>query len=957
MIHLALQTEFSFKQCFGHINDVARTVAEQGCSAAGIADLNNTFGHVKWEKACKKYGIKPIYGVRLFLTESKESRLCHAPHIFIALNDDGLREIYRLVAKAWDNFHYIPRLYQSDLREGPSQALGYALVAPRYSPITLGEKSRPSPRQAASRLAFRTVPPGLSLPGEGTGPNLPIITNRYNTIADREVYQLMAGRTKRGNDYFCNYEDSVNPQHILTQDECNFYFKLEDVSRTYEVADMCNAKLTKAGMARFKVPKKKKPIELIDELCKERAKELGIRIGNRLKGDEEYQMRYEREMELIEKKDYADYFLIVADMIQYAKKQMMVGPARGSSAGSLVCYLLRITEIDPIKHGLLFERFIDLNRIDLPDIDVDFPDKKREKVIEYLHHKYGSDNVRSIANVNTFQPKSAIGEFAAGLGIPKYETEAVKDAIIERSGGDARAAMCLLDTFETTDVGKEFIQKYPQMKLVTKIEDHASHAGKHAAGIIVSPEPLSHFVGINSRDDSIMLDKKDAEALGLLKIDCLGLRTLSILEDVCDAIGMSYDELYELPLDNEPAYEIFRHMRLAGIFQFEGYALQALTRQMNVTKFDDLVAITSLARPGALNSGGANRYVKYHSGKEEPRYYNELHKTLTEETFGVCVFQEQMMEIARQIGNLSWEDVSELRKAASKSLGDEFFAKYKDGFMEGALQSLDEEEAEAIWNDICHSGSWSFNKSHAVAYSLLSYWTAYFKANYPLEFSVAVLNNSNDIDSAIKFLRDIVVNDGIEYIPFDPDESDVGWSVYDGKLLGGLTNVHGIGDKKAAEIKRGKLTPGIVKKLMTATTPFDILFPTEHYFGKFYKDPKSYGLDNPPVEIRTIQEPGDYLFIGKLVGKNQRDLNEYVFVKDRGYTIDEDNLYLLLTLEDDTDSIICKIHQRDYIELRGKEIADTGKIGESWYIVKGRLKGAWRKIEVEAIENLEEYMS
>jgi DNA polymerase III alpha subunit len=961
MIHLALQTEFSFKQCFGHTDEVVRTAAEQGCSAVGIADVNNTFGFVQFRKACKKYGVKPIYGARIFVTADKESRLCHLPHIFVALNSDGLKEIYRLVSQAWSNFHYIPRLYQTDLREALSEPLGYVLIAPPYTPIPLGAKSRPTPDLGGFPVGFRGVLPGARLRGPEILPEIAVITNRYPSVIDREVYQLMAGRTKRGETYFSNFEDSVNPQHILTQDECRYYFTEEQIANTYKLAEQCDVDLPTASMARFpirKVPKKKPetPMEVIDRLCKERAEKLGI-LGILLNVEsDKYNTRYKYEMSLIEKKDYADYFLIVSDMIQFAKKQMLVGPARGSSAGSLVCYLLRITEIDPIEHGLLFERFIDLNRIDLPDIDVDFPDRKRKIVVDYLHAKYGEDRVRSIANVNTFQPKSAIGEFAAGLSISKYETEAVKDAIIERSGGDARAAFCIADTFDTTDVGKQFIDAYPTMKLVTRIEGHASHAGKHAAGIIVSPEPLTNFTGINSREDSVMLDKKDAEALGLLKIDCLGLRTLSILEDVCDAVGMTYDELYRLPLDDQRTFDIFNEMRLSGVFQFEGYALQAITRQMGVHNFYDLAIITSLARPGALNSGGAARYVKYRNGAEEPHYYDDTHRHITSETLGVCIYQEQMMEIARQIGSLSWEDVSELRKAASKSLGDEFFAKYKDGFMEGALQKLAPDEAEKIWNDICHSGSWSFNKSHAVAYSLLSYWTAYFKAHHPLEFSMAVLNNSNDTDSAIKFLRDIVVNDGIEYCPFDPDESDINWSINDGKLLGGLTNVHGIGEKKAAEIKRGKLTPGIVKKLMTATTDFDILFPTQHYFGKMYKDPKSFGLDEAPVEIRTIQEEGDYLFIGKLVRKNLRDLNEYVFLKERGHRIEENNLYLLLTLEDDTDSIICKIHQKNFEELGGREIAESGKEGESWYIVKGYIKGSWRKIEVEAIENLEGYM-
>ena len=321
------------------------------------------------------------------------------------------------------------------------------------------------------------------------------------------------------------------------------------------------------------------------------------------------------------------------------------------------------------------------------------------------------------------------------------------------------------------------------------------------------------------------------------------------------------------------------------------------------------------------------------------------------------------MEIARQIGQFSWEDVSILRKAASKSLGDEFFGKYKAQFIKGATEvtGLSEADAEDIWNDISSSGSWSFNKSHAVSYGLVSYWTAWFKANHPLEFAIASLNNARDDEHAIKLLRDMVDNDNIEYIPVDADVSGVNWSVYDNKLLGGLTNIKGVGPAKAKQIVKarmgkGKLGPALFKLLESdITTVFDIIFPARHYWGKLYNDPVSYGLDSPPQLIRDVQDTGDYLVIGCLVDRNLRDLNEYTFLKDRdGKIIEENNLYLNLTVEDDTDSIICTINRWKFEELGGKKIAEEGKVGERWYLIKGKLKGSWRKLEVTHIVNLGE---
>ena len=925
MIHLALQTEFTFKQCFLHMKDIHK----HANGAVGVADLHNTFGHVGLEKESKKHGFKPIYGVRLFcLPDESKQRSAAIPWIFLAKNEEGLKEIYQYVDLAWKNFYYIPRLNYSNIKR-----TGNVVI---ISPIE---------SELSDYVAHGQGWPNLS--GEQT--RVAIVTNNYPNLQDVDVYQLLAGARKGNGDSVNHmFNQEIYPQHILTEREWfNEYNSQSAIDFTYVInEEIEHITLPKAGMVHWSGD---------HDLTK------FMDFKKVENWTDEYQARFEREMELIKKKDYTDYFLIVADMIRHSKRTMLIGPARGSSAGSLVCYLMGITEVDPIKYQLIFERFIDINRHDLPDIDVDFPDHKREKVVDYLKHKYGHKKVRALANVNRLKAKSAIGEFAKALEIPAYETAEVKDAIIERSSGDARAAMCIADTFETTEAGQKFIKRYPAMSLVSHIEGHASHAGKHAAGILVSTEELATYGSINERDDIIQMDKKDAEYLGLLKIDCLGLRTLSILEEVAEQLGKPYKWFYTIPTDDQNTFSMMKNLRLNGVFQFEGQALQIIVKQMGVNNFDDIVAITALARPGALNSGGTARYIKYSTGQETPTYYSDVHRSITGDTYGIVVYQEQMMNIARMIGGLSWEDTSDLRRAASKSMGDEFFSRYKDKFIAGALENgYSQEVSEQLWVDISASGSWSFNKSHAVSYGLVSYWTAYCKANYPAEFAVACLNHATDSDSAIKLLRDFVINEGFSYKPVDPDKSMLGW-VADGKtLIGGLTNIKGIGPAKAKQIinarnGKGKLTPSLFKALMQPETELDILFPAEHYFGFLYSDPASAGLDTKPHFIKDVNGKGEYVIIGKLVDRNLRDLNEQVFLEKRGgERITENRFYLNFKIEDDTDMISCKIGRLQY-EAFGKDIAEKGRIGKDWYLLRGTIKGDWRTIDVSEIVNLNSY--
>ena len=929
MIHLALRTEYSFKKCYGFIHDIIEVAGEE--PAIGIADDSNTYGHVKHYQDCSRKGVKPILGVRLMVCDKpvEKVKVFGPRYIFLARNPAGLAELYALVKLAYDQFYYHPRLFQIDLLGISKNIIVIANVFNSPTRIDYIALNQTTPKFIADW-------PGI--------PKVATCVNWYTKADDKQVYQLLA--STRG------MESQTFPQHILNPDEWLHLWpgRQEAIDMTYEIADLCDDyELPVASMVKFTGR------VTLRQLCKAGARKRGISLD-----DPVYKERLERELKLIEEKDFGDYFLVVSEMVRKAKRKMLVGPARGSAAGSLVCFLTQITEVDPIKYDLLFERFVDINRADLPDIDIDFPDIKRKLVIKELSDIYGEEHVSRIATISTLKPKSAIGEFAMGLGIPAYETDAVKGAIIERSGGDARAMMRITDTFQSTEVGQAFIRQYPEMAIVERIEGHARHSGVHAAGIIVCNEPLTTFGSINSRDSSLMLEYKDIDQLNLLKIDCLGLRTLSILESVANQIGMAYDGFYDLPLDDEATFNIFNSLRLSGIFQFQGNALQYVTRQMGVQSFDDVCAITALARPGPIHSGGTNIFIGRRTGAE-PVVYLSQHPGVvkhTEGTYGVIIYQEQLMSIGREYGGLSWEDVSELRKAASKSLGEEYFNKFKQKFIDGALENgADEDEAVLVWESMVTFGSWGFNKSHAYSYGLISYWAAWCKAHYPLEFAVANLNNARRDDQALKILRDIVRNDHLDYIAFDPDLSVERWSTHDGKLLGGLRSLKGIGPKKAkailnARAGKAKFTPSMIKAIKDPETPFNILFPCEHWWGDIFERPEEFGLENPPSTLENITKPGDYLLIGKMVDRNLRDLNETQSVARRGGKVLTDHtLFLNLILEDDTDSIVATVNRYKY-EQMGREIAESGKVGHDWYLIKGVIKDKWRRVDVKEILNL-----
>lgn len=936
MINLRNRTEYCFRKAFGPVPSVI-----EACSgdSLGIAD-SGTWGHVAFSKACKAAGKKPILGVEVSVVEDATDRSKQPANLmcFLARNNSGLEEVYSLVTKSTskENFYYFPRLSYSDLFDISENVIILSGTHPMWGMLPLARKDtlyiELNPMSSRKAVEFAEAK-GFKLVATSD--------NYYPKVTDKKAYEVLAGM---------NRTDRTAPMHIL--DDWSWkdavpWGPQSAIDNTHEIAGMCNASLPVAQMVAFHSEK------TLETLCRDGAKKLGIDLE-----DETYESRLRREIDMIASKGFEDYFFVIADMIDYAKQHMLVGPARGSSAGSLVCYLTGITDIDPIKHDLLFERFIDITRADLPDIDIDFQDDRREMVFEYLRKKYGAEKVAHLGTVSRYKAKSTIAEVAKGLGIPAWEVNDLKGAIIERSGGDSRAAFCILDTFQELDVGKQVLEKYPQMKVAASMENHARHSGIHAAGILVTEEPVSKYCSVSGQNGAGQIDKKDAEDLNLLKIDALGLRTLSVLQDVLNQAGWSREQLVNFPLDDEAAFAVLNEERYAGIFQFEGYALQSVTRQMKVHNFEDIAAITALARPGPLNSGGTTEYIKRHTGAAPVEYLHPLTETITKVTNGVVVYQEQVMMIGRDVGGLSWEDVSSLRKAMSKSLGQEFFDTYFEKFKEGAEKNgINEDKARYIWDHINTMGSWAFNRSHAVAYGLVSYWCCVLKSRFPLEYAAACLRNVKDDEQAVRLLRE-VVREGLSYKSIDKFKSTENWSVQGGELIGGLIGVKGIGPKMAQDIINRRslgqpLTPRQDKLLSAGETPYDDIFECERRFGHIKADPAAHKIVSPITDITDLDadKPGTFVFFGKLKEKNLRDMNEVVnLAKRNGRRVENNNLWLNITAEDDTGPVICTIDRFKYSKM-GKPIVEEGRIGD-WYLIKGTIKGGFRKIYVDKLRKL-----
>lgn len=925
-----LRTGYSFRAAAGQIEECISRIQECEWPVAPITDRASTFGWTKWQRAAQAAGLRPVFGVELAVTPDLEAKKPVFDYwTFIA--GESIAPINRLVALATSQFRYQPllTLAQAVGARDVQKIVGHR-SPPEEIPVQAGLQFALSPTLAKGQLK-RIFAAGHPLVASSD--------NLFPRVTDRPFYEVLAGRMAASQTY---------DQHIQTDSEwCASVRSLNLGERALSDALQARHDIWSSSIAPLRMAQIVQPLEqmTLKERCVAASERLGCDLSR-----PEYSERLERELALIDEKQFEDYFNIVGDLCRWARRHMAVGPARGSSCGSLVCYLLEITTVDPIPHGLIFERFIDTNRKDLPDIDIDFSDQKRERVFEYLREKYGEDRVARVGAVAMYKGRSALQEAAAALKIPRYKCDDAVRSLIERSGGDSRVNDTLEDTLNTTGSGRLLLKDHPEIIIGARLEGHPRHYTQHASGVVVARDPIVDCVAVDSRTGAIMADKYDAEGvLGLLKIDALGLTQLSIFEDCLEMIGLTMDDLQAAPIDDQAAFDVLNRGEFSGIFQWNGAALQSLTRHIKVDRFSDLAAISALARPGPLATGGAMAWSRRRMGKEAPSKQHPLLAAQTEETYGVVIYQETVMTICRSIGNFSWADTAAIRKLMSNSSGNEKFAKFQEQFLAGAQSNgMSLEASKEVWDQINTFGSWAFNKSHAVAYAYMSYWCCWLKAHHKHEFAAATLTHEDAPDRQVQILRELN-SEGCDYVPVDAAISIDRWAVglRGGKkfLVGPLQNVNGIDPAIVNQIMgaraRGEPMPARAQKLLTnPKTTIDSLTPVADALRRLMPDPSVRNIRSRPTLIKDLPfsaEAYEALLFVLVTAITPRDENEDGLVVKRGHKLtDGTTEFLTLRIRDDTGAILGKVNRFNFKKV-APQIMSTGKAGKALWALKGKL--------------------
>jgi len=843
-VNLHVHSTYSFLDGLGMPNQYATKAKELGQIALGVTDHGNISSHYKWYKSCTKERIKPILGCELYV-KSEELDWKKYHHITVlALNNVGYKNLLQLVTEGWQAQAKHPVISMErivSLSEGLLVTSGCP-SGKIVSLIASGRKEEAEHELLYLNKNIKNFYIEVS-PWDFKGKNgyqyskaiieMKTLSERLNIpmLATSDCHYVEKEHSNAHEILLCiQMNDTMDNPNRWKFDQNDFYLKtrkdMEDsffkltpgldlseaLDNTVKVSDMVDFEFPKASPLRLPMGENKKR-DLLLKMCQIGLKEKG------LENNAKYVERMDYECKLVFDKNFVDYFLIVTDMVQWAKRnEILVGPARGSSAGSLICFLLRITEVDPLIHDLMFERFIDINREDLPDIDIDFEDDRRGDVIKYLESKYGSDKVCQISTFATFKGKNTIQDFgrvfrnSVNIDANKQwnlDISMLSSLIIERSGGDSRSSFTIMDTFEQFESAKKILSHHPYLKYASVLEGQLKNLGAHASGIVVSNDPLTNFCAIyKTKEDgrnTSSLDYDDASKLGLVKIDVLGLNTLSCISKALKMIKDRHKrdiDIYNLPLDNPKVYAGFKdEKKLFGVFQFDGQSMNQVCRQMLPEKFEELSAINALSRPGPMHGLDlelqqpiTSIYIARKWGKLPMGYAHPLLKPITEETQGVVIYQEQVMKVMREIGKMTWKDTAEIRKLISRSQGVERFNDFKIKFSLGAKENgLTDSEIDNIWSAICTFGSWSFNKSHSVSYSIISYWTMWLKIYYPIEYYCAMTSTMNSEDKIKRIIKEYK-REGLELLPVDINKSKASFSIDSNNLRIGFSQIKGISE-------------------------------------------------------------------------------------------------------------------------------------------------------------------
>src|SRR6204780_4303160 len=840
-VHLHLHTDYSLLDGACEIGELTAEAARRGMPAVAVTDHGNLFAAANFYHQATTHGVKPIIGCEVYVApDNHKNRGAEAERsnhlVLLCETDEGYRNLIQLVSTGYlEGFYYQPRVDHELLARHSKGLIALsACLRGEVADALLSEKYDQA-RTNAYRLRDIFGKGNFFLEVQDQGMAIETRINRDLVSLSRETGIPLVAT----ND--CHYltQSDSHAQEVLMCIQTGktmsdgqrmkfandqFYFKTAEemaqvfrelpdaVSRTVAIAERCNVKIQRVSnpFPEFKVPEGYTTDSYFEKVAREGFVNRALQLErqsreNRLRYPlTDYEKRLTSEIQMIQKMRFAGYFLIVWDFIRYARAQgIPVGPGRGSAAGSLVSYALQITDVDPLQYDLLFERFLNPERISMPDIDIDFCMRRRGEVIEYVRKKYGAERVAKIITFGTMAAKAVLKDAGRALDMPYGEVDRLAKMIpttLNISLEDALEQTPQLEAARKEGQVKELIE------VALRLEGLARHASTHAAGVVISPRPLTEIVPLYKSNKDEITTQYDMNAfgrIGFLKMDFLGLTTLTILDDSVRMIkqnrGVDLD-LTTLPLDDAPTYALFARGDTTGIFQFESHGMRDILKRYQPTQIEDLTALNALYRPGPIQGGMIDEFIGRKQGKKKVSYdLPELEEILSE-TWGVIVFQEQVMKIANRLAGYSLGDADILRSAMGKKKAD-VMAAQREKFLAGcAAGKVPAKKAAKIFDLMEEFGLYGFPKAHACAYALLAYQTAYLKVHYPVEFMASMLSSeAGNTEKVVKYINE-ARGMGIRVLPPDVHESGLYFTPVGDDIRFGLAAIKNVGENTAKAI-------------------------------------------------------------------------------------------------------------------------------------------------------------
>ncbi len=844
-VHLHNHTTYSLLDGAQRIDEMCARAAADGQPAIAITDHGNLFGVQQFRKKAKKHGVKPIIGVEAYMAPGDHQlrepvnvpglgKKNYYHLILLAENYTGYKNLIQLASAGFlDGFYYRPRIDKELLAKHSKGVVCLSACLAGEVATYLRHDAYDEARRVAAEFRDLFGPDRFWLEAQDHGL---VEQEKVNTALPKLARELGIGLVASNDCHYLLPEDheahdvlvciqtgktvhtrdrmTYTGQHYLkTRAEMAelFHWAPEAVANSLAVAERCDFSFgeNKLHLPDFPVPEGYDLDGYFEKVTRDgleaRLQELRRErdAGRELPDEDVYRERLLQEINIIRQMGFPGYFMIVWDFVRYARENgIPVGPGRGSAAGSLVAYSLRITDIDPLQYDLLFERFLNPERVSMPDIDIDFCFRKRERVIDYVRHKYGHPNVAQIITFGTMAARAVIRDVGRGLEIPYAEVDKIAKLVPAQPGQEITIAKALAEVPPLAVAYKRDNQVKELLDIAQRLEGGTRHASTHAAGVVIAPKPIVEYAplyrGTKDGDEvTTQWDKDEIEEIGLLKMDFLGLKTLTLIEDCLDSIEAATGErpdLEKLALDDGPVYEMFGKAATAGIFQFESEGMKDILRRLKPDRFEDLIALNALYRPGPIGGGLIDDFIKRRHGKVKVRYPHQLTEEILQPTYGVIVYQEQVMQIASTMAGYTLGESDILRRAMGKKKIEVMEAE-ETKFVERAVErGIKPKEAKDVFELMAYFAGYGFNKSHSAAYALVAYQTAWLKTHYPVHFMAALLTTEKgNTDKLVKYINACREME-IPVSPPDVNKSGLDFTVEGGRVRFGLSAIKGVGE-------------------------------------------------------------------------------------------------------------------------------------------------------------------